>query len=769
MEQEQVATLAKEFAVDKKLIEILIGRGYDTQEKLSAFLYPSLENLTDMHKYVGFDEAAERIRRAIDNRESVLIYGDYDCDGVCATSILYNYLKSQGAQVNCFLPNRHTDGYGLSVELLEKLAEQYLSDLLITVDCGITAVEEVEYAREVLGFDVIVTDHHEVGEILPDCLIFDPKLTEDGAYRDLCGAGVALRLVEGLGGKEEMKKYLDIAAIATVADVVPLTGDNRIITHAGLKSINSYDARKGVKMLVKSCVNGEVTAADIAFKIAPRINSLGRLGDANAVLDIFCATDNFLLENIVRELGESNAKRTQLTSDLSDRCLDLLKGFDFDSNAVIVLSNAYWDDGIVGIAAARITETFNRPTLLFTKSGDLFKGSGRSIKGVNIYKYISQCSEFLIKFGGHSRACGMSIQEKDIPAFAEKLNALIKADFDMTYFLPKKKYDLDMAEVDSAPDMARGLKMLEPCGEGNASIKFKESVTGKKFEQMGATEHIICREKDRETLMFGGLKYREFLSQNERKDLYLSLSLKTFNNREYAQAKVQAIECGEVEQQGDFCAYLMTAFSNGEEQGKIIDEDFALSLGGEPYSTCYIAYDIDTYKRFYAKYVEKYGNIVTQNRCATGSVPVTKIIFQPTSFKELGYYKNVALLDKPLGFKTFVRSLGKSGELYYVQNVGILSKLKEFLPDYKKLSQIFIAIRQTLESREFYTLSDLYYAIAKNSNQEYNEFMTAVAVFAELGILKSSGKLFIDKTVKTKLSESKIYRSIEESSGRSKN
>ncbi len=323
MEQREIVQLAKEFSIDKKLIEILVNRGYDDRNKLYKFLYPSLEDLTDIHKYTGFDEVIERIKCAIDNNEKILIYGDYDCDGVCGVSILYNYFKSIGADVNCFLPNRHTDGYGLSVEALERLAEEYLSDLLITVDCGITGVEEVEYAREVLGFDVIITDHHEMGEVLPDCLIFNPKMSGGDCFRDLCGAGVALRIVEGLGGEKERDKYLDIAAIATVADVVPLVGDNRIITQAGLKIINSFNVRRGIKKLITSCIKNDVTAYDIGFKIAPRINSLGRLSDANRVLDLFCTDDNFLLDTIVNEINDSNSKRMELTNDLTEMCLDI--------------------------------------------------------------------------------------------------------------------------------------------------------------------------------------------------------------------------------------------------------------------------------------------------------------------------------------------------------------------------------------------------------------------------------------------------------------
>ncbi len=761
MDKDKIENLAKDFAVDKKLIEILIDRGYDSAEKLRDFLYPTLDNLSSVENYVGYNEVIERIKFAIDNGESVLIYGDYDCDGVCGTSILYNYFKSKGVNVNCFLPNRHTDGYGLSIETLEKLAEEYLSDLLITVDCGITSVEEVEYARETLGFDVIVTDHHEPGEVLPDCLIFNPKLSDCNSFTQLCGAGVALRIVEGLGGSSEMEKYLDIAAIATVADVVPLVGDNRIITYSGLKAINSYNARRGIKMLAQSCVAGEITAFDIAFKLAPRINSVGRLSDANGVLDLFCVDDNFLLTNVVNELNESNAKRMELTNDLTDYCYQMLKNFDFEENAVIVLNNPYWDDGIIGIVAARITERFHRPTILITKSGDIFKGSGRSIKGLNIYKYVSMCSDMLTKFGGHAMACGISIKEENIVLFAKKLNELIKADFDMSYFSKKIKYDIDMADVDSAIDMARGLKMLEPCGEGNSGIRFKESIKSKDFGQMGDTQHIVCRERDKETVIFGGLKYKEFLSQKVQKDLYFTLSLQTYKNRVYAQAKVNAIECGNVDSQGDYSSYLMTGFFKGRDSGVEISVEEAIALGNTLYSTCYIAYDIDTYNEFIKIYNQKIGNITTQNRCSTDCAPTTKIIFAPVSLKDLGYYKNIVLLDKPLGIEVFNRLNGKGKDVYYIQNVNILTKLKKYLPDYKELASIFIQIKETLSGRNYAGISDLYYAIAKKSELEYNKFVLSAVVLADLGILKMSDKLYIDSAVKTKLSESKIYKLIE--------
>ena len=761
MEQKEIVELAKEFSIDKKLVEILIARGYDDKDKLYDFLYPSLDKLTDVHKYVGYDEVIERIKVAIENKESILLYGDYDCDGVCGVSILYNYFKSIGITAHCFLPNRHTDGYGLSIETLERLAEEYLSDLLITVDCGITGVEEVEYAREVLGFDVIVTDHHELGDVLPDCLIFNPKMSGEECFRYLCGAGVALRIIEGLGGAQERDKYLDITAIATIADVVPLVADNRIIAQAGLKNINSFSARRGIKKLVASYGGGEVTSYDVAFRIAPRINSLGRLSDANAVLDLFCTDDNFLLDNIVKQLSDANDKRVELTNDLAQACFDILKNYDFENKPAIVLYNAYWDDGILGIVASKITDTFKRPTILLTKSGDVYKGSGRSIKGIDIRKYVAMCEDLLIKFGGHTMACGMSLDGKNVQAFADRLNEYIAKDFDMSYFTPKTKYDVDMEEVDSVLDMARGIKMLEPFGEGNPGIKFKEVITAGDFIQMGNTSHVVSKSPDKELVCFNGLKYKQLLTSNTPKELYYTLTLASYKNRIYAQGKVSTILCDKVEEQGDYGSYLMTGIAMGGDEIETIDYDKAIDIGGR-YSTCYIAYDMSTYLDFLTKYNDKSGSLLTQNRASSDLIPVTKLIFSPISLKDLGFYKNIVLLDKPLDSGIFQKTLGKTCNLYQLDNNRILGKVKEFLPTYQRLGEIFIAIKKLLAEKEIKGISEMYSALCKYINAEYDEVVLSAIVLAELGILNMSGNFSIDSTVKRKLAESVLYRRIQQ-------
>ncbi|MEG1609127.1 MAG: DHH family phosphoesterase, partial [Clostridia bacterium] len=464
-------SLAQEIATklefDINLAKIVANRNINTIDDAVDFIYPKLDNLSNIDNYVGLTEVAARIQLAIDEKQTVIIYGDYDCDGICATSILFLFLKSKGVKVTPFLPSRFDNGYGLNIECLEELVENLLPDLLITVDCGISNIEEVEYCNEVLGVDVIVTDHHTPPTDLPQCLIFNPKLSNsDNVFVDLCGAGIALRLVEKLSSLAESKKYFDIACLATVADVVPLVGDNRIITYFGLKSINS-GFRKGLDLLIKSNQKqrGEITSSDIAFGLAPKINSVGRLGDANKVLGLFCESDRFLLDCLVDEINKTNEQRQQLTADLVEFCNDKLQGYDFDKQPIIILYNAYWEEGVLGITASKIVGEFNRPTILLTKTKDgQIKGSGRSINGIDLYQLLEQGKQFLIKFGGHKMACGLSLEEKSLQALSDCLNNFALSNFDKTIFETNYVYDGDIADIVDINSFCRQLSFLEPYG-----------------------------------------------------------------------------------------------------------------------------------------------------------------------------------------------------------------------------------------------------------------------------------------------------------------
>lgn len=352
--------LCKNLGISRDFLRLLLGRGMK-EDELYDFLHPSLDKMSSPLVYDGMKEAAERIKLAISRKEKVLIYGDYDCDGICAISTLMLYLRDK-LDVFYFIPDRNKDGYGISIEALEKILSKRSPSLVITVDTGITAVDEIEYLKS-RGIDTIVTDHHEPQEKIPDCIVVDPKVARKGFY-DLCGAGVALKLVEALAGREEACKYLDVVAIATIADVVPLKEDNRIIAYYGLKQITT-SARKGVKMLLDQ---EKVSAQDVMFRLAPRMNAAGRLNSAMKVVGLFLENDYFLLRTLTEELARDNSQRQDLCEKAVVEAKAMLKGADFENMGIIALYSDSWEPGILGIACARLVEEFKRPTVLFAKT-----------------------------------------------------------------------------------------------------------------------------------------------------------------------------------------------------------------------------------------------------------------------------------------------------------------------------------------------------------------------------------------------------------------
>lgn len=389
--------MARKLGLSDDFMRILAMRGLDTEDEILSFLRPSLDKMSSPFDIDGMREGADRIKRAILNKEKVLIFGDYDCDGIGAISILMLYLRDK-LDVKYFIPNRVTDGYGMNVDTLKSLISRRRPDLVITVDCGITASEEVEYLKGE-GIDVVVTDHHEPQDVLPDCIVIDPKVKREGFY-DFCGAGVALKLVEAMAGREEIKKYLDIAAISTIADVVPLKDDNRIIAYYGLKQI-ATSPRKGIKLLLGT---ERLTSHDVMFKLAPRINAAGRLGSAMKTVDLFLEDDIFLLRNLCDDLESDNQKRQNICETVVNEAKSMLSNTDFNKIGAIVLAGENWEAGVLGIAAARLVEEFKFPAILFTRSGDQYKGSARSIKEVNLFEELSKFSHLFTTFGGHSQA-----------------------------------------------------------------------------------------------------------------------------------------------------------------------------------------------------------------------------------------------------------------------------------------------------------------------------------------------------------------------------
>ena len=451
-----------------RLSALLRLRGVRTEEEARAFLHPGLDSLHDPLLLSGMEAAVRRIREAASARERVMVYGDYDADGVCATAILLETLTDAGVKaVSFMLPSRQEDGYGLNEAAVRKMAEKDVR-LLITVDCGISNRAEVALARS-LGISVIVTDHHQLPEILPEAdAIVHPLL---GAYPcpHLCGAGVALKICHALLGPEGMAKRLDLAAIATVADVVPLTGENRAIVREGLRHIGTT-GRPGLQALLRLAgVTAPLRADALAFRIAPRLNAAGRLGDASLAVHLLLTGVPAKAEAAAAKLEEMNRARQALEQGILSAALRQTAPAAGEAETRLLLAAGEgWNPGLIGLAAGKLCEKYFRPSVVLSlPEGDgPAVGSCRSIPGVNIFEMLRACGDLLLRFGGHEGAAGLTVARENLPALRERLERAIRDSCEESCFVRRLEYDLEVPFGDWTPDTLAELELLEPTGCG---------------------------------------------------------------------------------------------------------------------------------------------------------------------------------------------------------------------------------------------------------------------------------------------------------------
>lgn len=470
-DETKVSEVSEKLGLNKKLVELLFTRGYDNADAINVFLHPSVDNFYPPETMLGMRECCARLEEAIENGERVVVYGDYDADGICASSILSLYLSSRGLNVLTHIPDRIGEGYGLNVESVERIIENAMPDLILTCDCGISAIQEVELAKD-LGVDIIVTDHHEAGDTIPDCIVVNPHQKDcKYPFKELCGAGVALKIVQALGGIEAAEPYYDLAAIATVADLVSLTDENRLIVQLGLNSM-SHSKNFGVLALVGALDLKTVTSSDIAFKIAPRINAAGRMGSAYRAFELFTSTDPDVVSDRLAQIEEANNKRKALCDELYAQAISVIKTQDIVNTHAIIISSDEWEKGITGILAARLVNDFKRPTFILVKNNDVYKGTCRSIDGINIYELLSKNADLLKEFGGHNQAAGFTILPQNIEAFKKRITDEL-ADVDADKFIPTLTYDMELSEADVTREFAKSLELLEPTGNnGNPKPLF---------------------------------------------------------------------------------------------------------------------------------------------------------------------------------------------------------------------------------------------------------------------------------------------------------
>ena len=474
---ENAAALSQSLNIPIELAELLCRRGYDDTAAANEYLNPSANQLNDPFMFNEMRAAVDAIFSAMAEDRLICVFGDYDVDGIMAVTILCRYLASAGARVTQYIPSRHTEGYGLNNAAIDSLAEQSVT-LLITVDCGITALEEIAYAKG-LGIDVVVTDHHQCLCTLPECVaVIDPANPSDNyPYKNLCGAGVAFKLVHALGGKEEALKYVDCAAIATLADIVPLTGENRAIVSEGLKAINCGNCLLGVKALIEvSGYSGRVVEAGaVSFSIAPRINAAGRTGTAQTALSLFLTDDEKETRKLATELDMQNRNRQSIEQEIYKDAMDRITRGEADviRDEAILLVGEGWNHGVIGIVASRLVERYNRPVLLFTSEDGLCVGSGRSIRGVHLFDCLSSMSELFIRFGGHEMAAGLTIEQSKMPEFRKRFMDYLRQNVNKDIFVPQATYDMTLLPENLSYALAESVKLMAPFGTGNPAPIFR--------------------------------------------------------------------------------------------------------------------------------------------------------------------------------------------------------------------------------------------------------------------------------------------------------
>ena len=470
-DENKVRKLQEKFKLNNLLATILVNRGIDDEEKIRQFLEPTRQDFYNPYLMKDMEIAVERIIKAIKNQEKVIIYGDYDVDGITSTTVLKKFLKDLGLEVSYYIPNRLNEGYGLNKTAIEKIVNEGYS-LMITVDCGISGIEEIDYANS-LGLEVIVTDHHEPGEFLPNALAVVDNKRKDSTYpfRDLAGVGVAFKLCQAIGMKLGLKeetylKYLDIVCVGTISDIVPLVDENRVITKLGLLLVRQT-RNMGLKSIINSSGYSKIDSNTISFGVAPRINACGRMGKAEEALELLLSTDIYKVNELTKKLNEHNKERQEIEKSIYESAIEKIEKEHIDKNRTIVVGGEGWHHGVIGIVSSKITDMYFKPSILLSFEEDgTGKGSGRSIPGFDLHKALTKCQDSLEKFGGHSMAVGVTIRKEKLEDFRQEFEKIAEEE-KIEDIVPVLNVDakIDLNSVDK--EMIESLKQLEPFGEAN--------------------------------------------------------------------------------------------------------------------------------------------------------------------------------------------------------------------------------------------------------------------------------------------------------------
>ncbi len=772
----KIDEMAKLFNLDKNLVRLLFSRGIDNQEKLKKYLNPSKQDFYNPFLFEDMQKAVDLINLHINKNSKILVFGDYDVDGISASAILIKYFQSIGADIINYLPNRYVDGYGLTIPVLQKLIDSNNINLVITVDCGITAIEEVEFLKS-NGIDIIVTDHHERGEQLPDCLIINPKISQTYPFKCLCGAGVALKLVQAMSSIEEADKYLPICAIATIADIVELLDENRAIVSIGLKNLKN--APIGIIKLISECgLNVEnVKSSDIAYKIAPKINASGRMGSAETSLKLYLETDPTIIRKTCKQVLDYNTQRQKLCDIVYNDVKKELNSKDIFKLNAVIMSSEHWDSGILGIVCARIAEEYHRPTFLFSQVGTMLTGSCRSVNGVNVHTLLSNMAEILTKFGGHPMAAGLSLKVENFDEFTRLAEEYVAENLSKSAFLPTKTYDFELDENEITLKLVEDLDKLEPCGHANSRPIFNFKLQRATISSLPKhPQHLMLNYANFTLLAFNSSEMYFVLSGNTSCNVLADLDIDTFRNKKRISGIVKSIDYEDIYRPQDndiiLAEYIKQVVYPLEGNYKFNNYNrdqlirILLDMKDSVYGTLIVAHDYNTYLNFKAVYDS---NNIFRNRIFSvgDDTGLNTIILAPTNFDSFNTFSRIIFLD-PIINMGYLAELNKhtKSTIYLPHNLTTANHLlarvdlsRKVFGNYYRL--IEFAFENNVSGYYCYHFYNNIIEKTKNKNSyNYLQFFVCLQVFKELGIIitnETDSQIIKITNVKNPLNASGFY------------
>lgn len=735
------------FGVSARFAKILTERNINSVEQAKKFLYPSLSDLGDPFLMSGMKEAVDRIN-AVSPEEVIVVYGDYDVDGISATTILTKCLRLMGKTAYAVIPER-SDGYGLSEAVIERALEEFCPDLLITVDCGISAVNEVEYLQD-LGVDVIVTDHHEIPDTLPDCTIISCKLDDDYKFNGLCGAGVAYNLSRALIG-DKADEFLDMVALATMADSMPLIGENRILVTEGLKRIRQGKCIAAIKSLLKNANVKEITATSLSYSVAPRVNAAGRMGNANVALSAFLSEDEYEVGVFTEQLNQFNAKRQNDCEELYKSAKNKLSNKS-PLMKVNVLYDKKWNTGLVGIVAARIAEETGKPTILFTESDGVWHGSARSNNSINIFEALKYATKYSENFGGHAQAAGVTVRYENLTDFENALDEYVSKTCDISDFTSVVYVD-EIVKEPITIGYVEELEKLEPCGVENPRPLFAEYVGNAYATPLKyGSPHLSLKTNNFDFIYFNGVDDMKILNSDVVKALIYEPSASVFNGKKYAKGYVKSYKTeARFDDYTDFLLFSsqLDSISAKTETYTEIDEktteEYIERAKREIFGTLFIACSSKTVKHYEEQL--RGLDVTTYSTCKKSNLSTVCLGIKG---EITALYSHIVFLDKPLNV---------SLNLPYDVEISVNVSQNGFdcqgvTADRKTLGEIYLALKKS--EKKFTSIEDA--AAVAGNGYGLKEIAFAVKVFRELGLIEAKGgKFYAVHGAGKSLNDSEIY------------